>query len=172
MVKAQQYKAQQQRVKAQALALRNSRLVGQPRAPLSDVVSIANPAAFANWLLPAWAGRVTPVDLKATAKEIEEAPDPAKAEDRRALYGHAKCLAGFTPDEITKAVTRHGVSFDPSAVDPRYIAVFESRDQLEKAWNKGQPTDLFYQVGDAIDPQDKLTPAELYLAQLAVFSKK
>lgn len=142
-------------------------------APEADEASIRIPASsFKEWLSPGMNGRENLVNLPDLAKDIQDNPDEAKALKSKAMYGYVKSRLGFTPDEVKSGVTKHGVPFDPSAIDPRHISVFRSREELEKAYNSGQPTTQFFAVGDALDPKDKLTPEQFYLAQLALFSKR
>jgi hypothetical protein len=107
-----------------------------------------------------------------TDQSVRGRGNPERAAVALDYYGKAKALVGFTPEEITAAKTKHGIAFSPADVDPKAISVFRSREELEKNWNKGDPSELFYKVGDALDPNDRFTPEAFYKAQLALLSSR
>lgn len=142
-------------------------------SPTRDRASIYFPArSFGEWLLPGIGGTSQTVDLPALAKDILENKSPEAAAQSKQVYGYTKALLGFTPDEVKNGKTKHGVAIDPAAIDPRYISVFTNRRELEANWNNGEPTDLFNEIGDAVDPEDRMTGEQFYLAQLALLTRK
>jgi hypothetical protein len=117
------------------------------------------------------------LDMKELAKEAtatgtaeDQTGNPERVAAARKYYGIAKGLLGFTPEEIKAGVTKHGVSFTASEIDYKSIPVFRSVVELEKNWNKGDFTPLYGELGDAIDPKNKMHPQDFYLAQLALLS--
>lgn len=120
------------------------------------------------------------LDLKELAKEINATGDehttgagnPGRVEAARGYYGIAKSLLGFTPDEIKAGKTKHGVTFTASEIDYKSIPVFRSVADLQKEWNGGDFTPLFGEVGDLIDPKNKVHPEDFYKAQLALLSAR
>lgn len=158
-------------------------IAAQKTKPMSEWDVVATPSYFYNTReTQALLGKPLVLDLKDLAKEYlaaskEAVASPATGNPGRAsvaleFYGRAKSLLGFTPEEITAGQTKHGVPFAPGEVDPKRIPVFRSKEELEANWNKGDPTELFYKVGDALDPNDKLTPEAFYSAQLALLSTR
>ncbi len=129
-------------------------------------------ASFKEWALPGAAGSTRRVNLAELGADIKENADDKKAEKSRSLYAYVKGRLGFTPEEVKNGVTKDGVAFLPSAIDPTHITVFRDKAELEKHWNNGEPSDLFLQLGDAIDPSDTLTPDQFYLAQAALLSRR
>ena len=139
--------------------------------PERDKVDIYFPAhTVGEWFKPGPAGATRDVDLNQLAKDIQENPDDNMAQKAKDTYAYVKGRLGFTPDEILNGVTKHGVPFSAKEIDPKFIAVFRNRAELEKEWNNGQPTPKFLSVGDTLDPRDAMTPAQFYLAQLALFN--
>lgn len=140
-------------------------------SPETEEVDVYIPAAsFAEWILPGAAGTSRRVVMADLARDIKENTDDAQAEKSARLYSYVKGRLGFTPDEVKAGVTRDGVPFSPAAIDPGVTTVFRNRAELEKHWQNGKPDEVFTAVGDAIDPNDKMTPADFYLSQLAVFT--
>jgi hypothetical protein len=141
--------------------------------PEAEEVDVYIPAAsLKDWLLPGAAGSSRRVVMSELAKDILENPDETKATKSRDLYAYVKGRLGFTPEEVKKGVTREGISFLPSAIDPRRVTVFRNRAELEKHYNNGEPSELFLQLGDAIDPKDSLTTTQFYLAQAALLTRR
>lgn len=142
--------------------------------PEADKVEVYFPAkTLSTWLQPGNPeGKSNIVDLPALAKDIIENPKPEASAQAKNVYAYVKGLIGFTPEEVLSGVTKHGIPFDSSQIDPTRISVFRNRGELEKAWNNGEPTDQFLKVGDAVDPKDRMTPQALYLAQLALLTHK
>jgi hypothetical protein len=137
-----------------------------------DAVHVSFPSPFWNRLGLKGAADFEMVDLGALAKDIADNPDKAASAKASQIYGALKSRLGFTPEEITSAKTKHGVSFLPAEINPSYIPVFRTREELEKNWANGQPSDLFLKVGDAVDPNDKMKPEDFYKAQLALLSNR
>jgi hypothetical protein len=143
---------------------------GSQPMPEADVVDVYFPAhSFGEWLKPGPAGSSRVVSLPELVTTMREG-DPAVALKARDTYAYVKGRLGFTPEEIQKSTTKHGVPFTPSEIDPNRITVFRSRAELEKHWNNGKPDDVFNEVGHAVDPKDTMTARDLYLAQLALFT--
>jgi hypothetical protein len=116
---------------------------------------------------------VSEIDLPALAKQVNESKEKGAAAKSLELYGVAKGILGYTPEEIKSGVTKHGIGIPPKAIDPRYVRVFRDRAELEKHWNNGQPTELFMDVGNRVaDPDNNLTSEKFYRLQAALLSTK
>jgi hypothetical protein len=102
--------------------------------------------------------------------ELAKGASEGRGTDKE-VYGYAKSLLGFTPEEIKTGKTKHGVVFEPAQIDPHRIPVFRDRAELEKHWANGQPDETFQAVGDRIDTKDNLSLADFYLAQLALLRR-
>lgn len=103
--------------------------------------------------------------------------DPAKGNPERAAvalkyYGLAKAMLGFTPEEVTKGETKHGIAFAPEEIDPSSIPVFKDKAQLVKEWNSGDYSPLFEQVKAKVRNGTKLHPQDFYNQQLALLSTR
>lgn len=109
--------------------------------------------------------RGQPVSLVRLAEDADKNASPEGRAKARELYGIGKGLLGYTPEEIQTGTTRHGLTFNPKDIDPRYIPVFRSVAELDKHWAQGKPDEIFYAVGDRIDPDSKLTARQFYLFQ-------
>lgn len=141
--------------------------------PEADELTLYVPAAsLKEWLLPGAAGSSRRIVMSELGQDIKDNPDEKKAQKSRDLYAYVKGRLGFTPEEVKNGVTKDGVSFLPSAIDPAHITVFRNKAELEKHWANGQPSELFLQLGDAIDPSDKLTSEQFYLAQAALLTRR
>lgn len=139
--------------------------------PEADAVEVRIPFhSFSEWFLPGAAGSTRRVVLSELAKDIRENADEVAANKSRDLYTYVKSRLGFTPEEVQNGATADGVAFLPSAIDPQTHTVFRSKAELEKHWNNGNPSDLFLAVGDAVDPDDKITSEDFYLAQAALIT--
>ena len=140
--------------------------------PLSERDVVSLPFKARGWLqiIPGMVDHkmVSMSKLAATAQMEGGGKPVANAKD---AYGYAKSLVGFTPEEIKTGKTQHGITFDPAQIDPAFIPVFRNKEELDKHWNKGDPSELFFQIGDRVDPTDTLTPEKFYLAQLALLHR-
>jgi hypothetical protein len=117
-----------------------------------------------------WSARwgSTWVDLGAVANDINQTDDPDKSAKALEVYGNAKGRLGFTPDEVMKQVTKHGVPFVAKEIDPRFTPVFRTVAELEDAWNDGKPKPLFFQMKTAVadpDPKHPMSKGDFYTAQ-------
>jgi hypothetical protein len=111
------------------------------------------------------------IDLRAIATDASTHTDPAARAKSRELYGVAKSILGFTPEEVKAGVTKHGVTFDAAQIDPELVPVFRSRAELEQHWNNGKPTELFMEVGNKVlDVNNDLTSSRFYSMQLALLA--
>lgn len=142
-----------------------ARLDKQRNLPPAEWDIVPLPAPIARNLARISTVRRNTVDLAAAASAVDS------DNDARHYYAVAKSLAGFTPEEVKKGVTKHGVSFDPGQLDYRRVPVFRTVAELNKHWNNGEFDETFGELGDIIDPKNSMTPEQFYLAQLALLSK-
>lgn len=137
----------------------------KPRAE-RDIVSV--PLKSRGWIQVFGFEDTRLVSLKALAASAKVEGGGQPVADAKNTYAYAKGLLGFTPEEVKAGETIHGVRFNPAEIDAKRHTVFRNKAELEKHWNKGEPDDLFMELGNLLDPNDKMTSAEFYLAQLAL----
>ena len=141
--------------------------------PEADAVSVWIPSTgFKEWAFPGAAGTERSVVMSELAQAIKDGKDVPKQTKDRALYAYVKSKLGFTPEEVKSGTTKDGIPFNPGAIDPRHISVFRNKAELEANWNDKKPTPLFMELGNLLDPADKLTTEQFYLAQAAIFAAR
>lgn len=95
-----------------------------------------------------------------------------KQKQAREAYFNLKAVQGFTPKELKDGKTSEGIYFDAAEVDGMRHPVFESLEQLEKAWNNQEPTEEFKAVAEkSLRGQNKF-PHEFYQAQKVLLKER